>query len=89
MLFFRYVIQLYAATAIRQWPMQGTLGETKLTSAAILSRIIADTAGVDKRVSCPTQTRLTPLAAAIFVMIYNKICQISKHSSLKNNDVLT
>jgi hypothetical protein len=70
--------------------MQGTLGETKLTSAAILSRIIADTAGVDKRVSCPTQTRLTPLAAAIFVMIYNKkICQISKHSSLKNDDVLT
>jgi hypothetical protein len=69
----------------------GTLGETKLTSAAILSRIIADTAGVDKRVSCPTQTRLTPLAAAIFVMIYNnkKVCQISKHSKLKNDDVLT
>lgn len=47
------------------------LEETKLTSAAILSRMIADTAGVDKRLSCPTQTRLIPLAAAIFAMIYN------------------
>ena len=58
-------------------------GRNKLTSAAILSRMIADTAGVDKRVSCPTQTRLTPLAAAIFVMIYNQKCQIYKHSSPK------
>jgi len=69
---------------LRLHATHGTLEETKLTSAAILSRIIADTAGVDKRVSCPTQTRLTPLAAAIFVMIYNKKkCQTSKHSSLK------
>jgi hypothetical protein len=60
------------------------LEETKLTSAAILSQIIADAAGIDKRVSCPSQTRLTPLAAATFVMIYNqKGSQISKHRSLK------
>uniref|UniRef100_A0A0A9E0E5 PGMC2 n=1 Tax=Arundo donax TaxID=35708 RepID=A0A0A9E0E5_ARUDO len=38
-------------------------------SAPILSRMTADTAGVDMRLFCPTQTRLTPLAAAIFVMI--------------------
>jgi hypothetical protein len=74
-----------------QWFMQhmGTLEETKLTSAAILSRIIADTAGVDKRVSCPTQTRLTPLAAAIFVMICNQKDIKSLRKFHQNDDVLT
>ena len=59
---------------------------TKLTSARILYQIIADTTGVDKRLSypCPTQTHLTPLAATIFVMIYNrKKSQIYNHSPLK------
>jgi hypothetical protein len=60
------------------------LEETKLTSAAILSQIIADAAGIDKKLCCPTQTRLTPLVAATFVMIYNKKeSQMSNHSSLK------
>ena len=55
--------------------------EIKLTSAPVLSRITADTAGVDMRLFSPTQTRLTPLAAAIFVMICNKQkqCQLFPH----------
>jgi hypothetical protein len=59
------------------------LEETKLTSAAILSQIIADAAGIDKRVSCPSQTRRTPLAAATFVMIYNQ-----KGSQINDNVLL-
>jgi hypothetical protein len=42
-----------------------------------------DTDGVDMRLFCPTQTRLTPLAAAIFVMIYNK--QLKCHFYPKMN----
>jgi len=43
--------------------------ERNLTSAPDLSRITADTAGVDNRVFLPTHTRRTPLAAAILIMI--------------------
>jgi hypothetical protein len=79
----RHVIHFYEATAMVP-TTNGHFGRKKLTSAAILSQIIADAAGIDKRVSCPSQTRLTPLAAATFVMIYNqKGSQISKHRSLK------
>ena len=51
-----------------------TFEETKLTSTRILYQITADTARVEKGLSypCPTQTHLAPLAATIFVMIYNK-----------------
>lgn len=41
-----------------------------LTSAPTLSRMTADTAGVDSNEFWPTQIRLTPFAAAILVMIY-------------------
>lgn len=50
------------------------LREGYLTSAPDLSRITADTAGVDNRVFLPTHTRRTPLAAAILIMI----CQYRK-----------
>jgi len=33
--------------------------------------MIADTAGVERSVFCPTQTLFTPLAAAILMMICN------------------
>jgi hypothetical protein len=44
--------------------------KTLLTSTPTLSRITADTAGVESNPFRPTQIRLTPFAAAILVIIY-------------------
>jgi hypothetical protein len=61
-------IRLYHHYCRRKW---ASLIETswELTSTPTLSRITADTAGVESSPFWPTQTRRTPFPAAIFIII--------------------
>lgn len=56
------------------------------TSAATLSRTTQDTAGVDNRPFWATQTRLTPFAADILMMICQEWIKCMYHT-VNNNDL--